>query len=227
VEIPDSTHPEALVNVLDKMIVPLTVKIPDSTHPYEISAAATNVRNMEDVARSINEVFDTIAGDKESPLQGPREVEAVLKRSPQWGHLLVYLQDPGPSDEPWKVEGIAAVLGQLGLQRVLIVTPILRFTQNIDPMRPHQSSPQIGHHWSGMVQIELTMLDLSTGRESASGRGEASFYGYVGVIIVAGYGGGAVIPYAFGKTFHRGVDQAARSALENLFDNLAKEQPSQ
>jgi fucose permease len=49
----------------------------------------------------------------------------------------------------------------------------------------------------------------------------------VGVIIVAGYGGGAVIPYAFGKTFHRGVDQAARSALENLFDNLAKEQPFQ
>ncbi|MCG7853480.1 MAG: hypothetical protein MIO92_13255 [Methanosarcinaceae archaeon] len=196
--------------------VRVMVDAPESENPCEISAGGTNLKSMEDVIRSINEVLDSIAAGTESPFQGPGEMEGILKRSPQCANLQVYLQDPGPLGETWKVEGLAAICRQLGLQRLVIVSLTLRFRPNINLVRPDP----LHHHWDGKVEVEATMLDISTGKGVAKGRGEASFFGDIGAIVIGGPGAAIFIPYAFGKTFGRGVDEAARRALENLFEAL-------
>jgi hypothetical protein len=210
----------AIMPVLPEQ-VRITVDAPRVVNPYEVSAGNSNVRSNEDVAHSINGVLDSIAAGKDNPLRGPAEIESVLKKSPQWVNLQVYLEDPGPSDEAWKVEGIAALCRELGLECLIIVSPTLWFKPNIDPLRPEPMS----HHWDGRIEVEATMLDLGMRRQLAHGRGLATFYGYVGVVGLGGPGGGIVIPYAFGKAFDRAVDQAARQALQHILDIATKEQP--
>ena len=221
----------AILPVLPEQ-VRVIVDAPKNENPDKISAGDTNVKSMEDLTRSINEILDSITAGKESPFQGPGKMEEILKRGPQWANLQVYLQDPAPPDETWKVEGLAAICKQLGLQRLVIVSPTLRFRPNIDDFTHPQGGGGQGslvwqHHWDGKVEVEATMLDISTGKEVANGRGESSFFGYTGVIGFEGPGAGIIMPYAFGKIFDRGFDEAARRALENLFEALGKEHPVQ
>jgi hypothetical protein len=94
------------------------------------------------------------------------------------------------------------------------VTPILRFKPNLS--FDQLAKDQLGHQWEGTVSVQLDILELATAQVVASGAGEATFYGHAGALVVAGYGGGLLIPYAFGKAFDSAVDQAIRKALAEL-----------
>jgi len=186
-----------------------------ASDPYEISLANSNVRNKEEVARIMNEVLDTIASRENSALEGPGKFESALKLSPHWKYFQVYINDPGPLHEPWKREGLATISRELGYQRVLSVNPTLRFKPNLS-FRAHENDP-LGHHWDGRINVKVDMMDLATGQITASGAGEADFYGDIGVVGFGGYGGAIIIPYAFGKALDRAVDQAIRLAFAALF----------
>ena len=195
--------------------VRITVESANADDPYGIAMASKNVKNQAEVARIINDVLDTIADSENNALEGPGKVDAALKLSPNWKNFQVYVQDPGPFYERWKRQGLSTISRDLGYQRVLYVSPTLRFTPNLS-IRAHENDP-LGHHWAGRLAVAVDLMDLATTQVVDRGAGEADFYGDIGVVALGGYGAAVVIPYAFGKAFDRAVDQAIRQAFAELF----------
>jgi len=213
----------AILPVLPEQ-VRITLEESGAQDPYTIALGDSNVKNKEEVARTFNEVLDTISAGNRNTLQNPAKTEAALQRSPSWKTLQVYLQDPGPLRESWKRDGLATISREIGLSRVVQVAPILRFKPNLSP-DPRANDP-LGHHWDGTVSVELNILELTSAQVVASGAGDATFYGHVGALPIVGYGAGLIIPYAFGKAFDRAVDQAIRKALAELLVATQKEEKS-
>lgn len=214
-----SSGRHAILPVLSEQ-VRITVEGSKAVDPYEISMADSNVKNQEEVARVINEVLDTIAAGENNALEGPSKFDSALKLSPHWKYFQVYLQDPGPLNEPWKQEGLAKISHELGYHRVLCVNPTLLFKPNFS-FRAEENDP-FGRHWVGRIRVKIDMMDIARAKVTATGTGDADFYGDMGAWVFGGYGGAIVIPYAYGKAFDRAADQAIRKSLAELFTIMSK-----
>jgi len=147
----------AILPVLSEQ-VRITVEGAKTIDPYEISIADSNVKNQEEVARVINEVLDTIAAGGNNALEGPSKFGFTLKLSPHWKYFQVYLQDPGPLNEPWKREGFATISRELGYHRVLFVNPTLWFKPNLS-FRVEENDP-FGRHWAGKISPSSTVIGI-------------------------------------------------------------------
>ncbi len=187
----------------------------------EIAASDSSVSGQADAAEGINAVLDTLSKGKGNPLCGPSRLVRQAGDADWLECLRVYLDDPGPPDEPWKCKGRLEVVERIGYGRVLVVRPTIEF----DAGREGFVKNSVQYDWHGRIVIEVDDVDLQSGLTVASGTGDVPFSGHAGII---GIGGGpspyaVVVPYGWGKTFGRAVDQAARQAFAGLFGPPAEE----
>ena len=196
-------------------------------NPYGFTLARSNVKNRKEAADTINKVLGAIAAGKNNQIVGPKEFDAELKSSPNWKHLSVYIQDPGPLQEPWKREGLTTISREIGYQWILCIKPTVLLERNMswddisgDKGKDGYEFDPLGWHWKGKIRLRVDLLDLTAAKAVANCTKEAQFHGHAGVLLVGGGVGsrGVVfpIPYAFGRSFERAVDQAIRQALIEL-----------
>lgn len=166
--------------------------------------------NMEHVAELINEILDTLTHEH-SCLVGPSRVLLSLSEA-EHERLNVYLDDPGPIDEAWKVRGLRAIGLALDTDRLVRVRVQLFLEEDTwtDVVDVTQSS------WRGEAKVSAELLALSPAASLARSEGQDRLWGDVGVAGAGGYGAAIVVPYALGRGLGKSLDNAARQALTEL-----------
>lgn len=186
--------------------------------PYPVSAGEYNAL-MQSMAKDydvavdvVNSVLDSLSGGAHNPLQGPGKLRVILgdDLAQYTGRFNVYMDDPGPADEPWKRIGLADLAARLGTDRVV------RVKVTVQGKLVHSEDKNSGvvyWGWDGDIACTAELWSLVPARLRATGSGSADFWGIIGM-----FGGQqAAVPFAVGKTFGRAVSQSVLQALAQLF----------
>jgi hypothetical protein len=208
VPLPEDSQPEAAVAILpvepDQVRIILRTGAPKTDSG---SFGESGIKNREWVAQVCNAVLDTLASGEGSRIMGPTKTKEALAHTPGGERVKVFLDDPGPTDEAWKKEGLKDLCRILGVPRIIRVWPMVE-----GEMGAGGSGFFLGSSWSGRVVVKIELVNLAPQEISARGSGEGGYWGAVGA--VGGYGGG--VPFALGTTFGRAVDQATRGAIGQI-----------
>jgi len=190
--------------------VRITVTPAEGRSSDELSLSAWPRESRNQVADLINEILDDLTRDHPS-LVGPSRVLCSLPES-SLERLHIYVDDPGPFDEAWKVRGLKEIGLDLDTDKVVQV----RVQMLLEEQAPAEGTISSEARWRGEARVSAELLGLSPVASLALGDGQDRLWGNVGVLAEGGYGGAIVVPYGFGRGLGKSLDNAARQALRNL-----------
>lgn len=165
------------------------------------------VKNLGEIAQECDKILDTLSAGSKNTLLGPSKTKDALGGELESFNL--YLNDPDPLDSLWKQTGLTELFRKLEVSQVVLIKPTVAVTKTSFPTYVK---------WSGRVSVSVELLRLSPPGIVARKTGTAVHWSDYGVLAIGGYGGGAIIPFAIGKTFRRSLDQAMRDAFSQLFN---------
>jgi hypothetical protein len=196
--------------------VRITVSSAEGSSTDGFSLAESPRESKEPVAELVNEILDTLTREHSS-LIGPSRLLLSLSEADH-ERLYVYLDDPGPIDEAWKIRGLKEIGLALDVDRLVRVRVQLLLEEDTltDVADVTQSS------WRGQAKVSAELLALSPVAALARGEGQDRLWGDVGVAGAGGYGAAIVVPYALGRGLGKSLDTAARQALAELLTAMGE-----
>jgi hypothetical protein len=170
-------------------------------------------KEKKSIANRVNAVLETLVGSKDHALAGPRQVADSLKHTPGWEKALERLDSTTNPDELTRAM-LAAMAQRLGSFRVVYLKRILvqekKYFEGAGPPWGPPIPTVLWDLWKGTITVTAEEIDLNAGRVVSSKTNQGSYWGYLGnPVCVAG----AII----WKTEGRGLDEAIRAALTDLF----------
>jgi hypothetical protein len=172
----------------------------------------------EKVAQVANAVINTETKSTKDKIVGPTELLSILGDE----HSLKDLTDSlnAPLGENWKVQELSKFSKRTGIETIVRVN-----VQVFSPVVYEIASEgMFGTKVMESVEVNAELIDLSfiQPRIIYRSTGNAKHESNTGLMVGGGYGGIAILPYAYGKTFGRALDQATREALSHLFQQERK-----
>lgn len=194
--------------------VRITVTLANAQPTEEMRLADAPREDYQRVADLVNEIVDDLTREH-ARLVGPSQARRLLPDA-ALERLFVYLDDPGPIDEAWKVRGLEEIRRELDVDsvvrlRIQLLVEEQAFDDVVDPTN---------RHWRGRAKVTAELLGLAPASVQALGEGQDRVWGAVGVAGVGGYGGAIIVPYALGRGLGRSLDNAARQALGEVLDAM-------
>jgi hypothetical protein len=165
---------------------------------------------------------DKITGTKSTKdkIVGPTELLSILGDE----HSLKDLTDSlnAPLGENWKVQELSKFSKRTGIET--IVRTNIKVDSPLAYSFRGETAGIFGKKVVGYVEVNAELIDLSFNPPKITYRstGDAKHESKTGIMVGGGYGGIGILPFAYGSTFGRAVDQATREALSKLFHQKSK-----
>jgi hypothetical protein len=176
----------------------------------DLTLKLSAVTDREEIAAKANAILDSLVPGRRSRLLGPSDLVTRLDRS-ALAASRVYLDDPGPLSEEWKVKGLRAVAASLD------VAYLIRLRYHVEAeLSGSSSSGQAGHDWKGRVMVRADVFSLQDPRHVARSSESGSFRKRTTVLLGASPGGPVAIPIVSGKGLGRAMREATLQVIENL-----------
>jgi hypothetical protein len=174
--------------------------------------------SSEKVAQVANAVINTETKSTKDKIVGPAELLSLLGDE----HSLKGLTDSlnAPLGGNWDVQEVSKFSKRTGIETIVRIN-INAFTplEFVDPAGPLGGRGGLGKKVVGPVEVNAELIDLSfiPPRIIYRSTGSAKYESNIGIEVGGSSTGIAIIPYAYGNTFGRALDQATREALSYLF----------
>ena len=174
--------------------------------PVETEASYGDAKPSRDsVVQLGNAVLDTLAKAKHGNLIGPSKVMSLLGSNGIPACLCWKARDISvESNAIAPSRQVAQLLGVHQLVRCWLSPPICS-------SRNQQFNEGFSSEWSGYIKVDMELINLEPPKvlntSSAAGRAEQT----IGLWL-------PLLPFFYGATFGRAVDQAERTALTQLFE---------
>ena len=175
----------------------------------------------EKVAQVANAVINTETKSIKDKIVGPAELLSILGDEQSLKDLIDSLN--APLGENWKVQKLSKFSKKTGIKAIVRVNVQVSLME-IDGAGPFGGYEGVNKEVVGPVEVNAELIDLSfiPPRIIYRSTGSAKYESNIGIEVGGSSTGIAIIPYAYGKTFGRALDQATRKALSNLFQQESK-----
>jgi hypothetical protein len=185
------------------------LELPDNS---KMKFSATRVGGHEDLLQCANSVLNTLIGEKKGSMVGPQRVKQLLKGTNDLQSLSVCFRDPDPITTKWKIELLSEICKKLDAKLLVFVSPIVK----LKPLEVSVGDSGVVESWSGRAIVSLKVVGIEPPQLIKTCSGESNFWGKFGIVGGGDASGAIFLPFAFGKSLCRAVDEATRQALSDL-----------
>ena len=170
----------------------------------------------EKVVRVVNAVLNTLSKSTDDKIIGPSELDSVLETRTSVKKINDCFTIP--KSQECQMDSLISLFCEAGIENIvqIKVTVSEHYYKYSDTV---SSGGFFGTRRNGQVRLMVDLLNLKNEKIETinSSSGSAEYGSNKGWMVGASMGGAFAIPYIYGKTLGRAVDQAAREALSALF----------